>query len=332
MMRVFSVNEYPQRLRMAEAHQDLHFNSANSLLEALRLSNTAMWGQKILCPWVFRGHADSEWELLPRIWRQREIDRLNHKFPSMISVMKSDIQNEGHYDLVSLGYPEHDRLQNVFISNLFERRLVRFFGHLGEEIGLIPYQKWTRKTEVYANLYLDTMMYSYPGEYLDLLSIAQHNGIPTRLIDWSRDPLKALSFSIFSECNSENSSIICLNTNFINNIENISDPHKIYIVESNKTNNQNIMAQNGIFTIIPDSTKFFYENNYFPNLNYYSTYHELKKITFPRSIVEEIRSLLVRERISPAHLMPNLYNCAQTAEALFRMRVQEEHSNTASAT
>src|SRR5262249_38729648 len=42
--------------------------SAVELVEALRPSNPHWW-EDGLCPWVFRGHADEEWSLLPSAWR-----------------------------------------------------------------------------------------------------------------------------------------------------------------------------------------------------------------------------------------------------------------------
>jgi len=42
--------------------------TAQEFIDALRPSNSHWW-EGAFCPWVFRGHAYEEWELLPSAWR-----------------------------------------------------------------------------------------------------------------------------------------------------------------------------------------------------------------------------------------------------------------------
>jgi hypothetical protein len=58
--------------RAASAIEVATAKSAAELVEALRPSN-AHWWENGSCPWVFRGHANEEWSLLPSAWRPANI-------------------------------------------------------------------------------------------------------------------------------------------------------------------------------------------------------------------------------------------------------------------
>jgi len=105
------------------------------------------------------------------------------------------------------------------------------------------------------------------GEYLsynnlDLLSLAQHYGMPTRLLDWSLNPIVALYFAVAKDSNTD--SVVYMLNNDIPFVrddvdfpfediigqkmieEKIKDNFKGYIA---KHLHQRISAQDGVFTI-----------------------------------------------------------------------------------
>jgi hypothetical protein len=45
-------------------------NSAGQFVEALRRSNSHWWEDRSTIPWVFRGHTNESWPLLPSAWRK----------------------------------------------------------------------------------------------------------------------------------------------------------------------------------------------------------------------------------------------------------------------
>lgn len=95
----------------------------------------------------------------------------------------------------------------------------------------------------------------------ELLSLAQHHGLPTRLMDWSLSPLVALFFAV-EKFHNEDAAIYILDNNNIwlygNNLKkhnpfNISSP-MIYMPNQIS---QRQKAQQGVFTIQPDLDKEF---------------------------------------------------------------------------
>jgi hypothetical protein len=58
----------------------------DDLIAKLRPSNSALWGTSVKRTWVFRGHADSSWQILPRIWREKEYGQFIKDMPKIRDV------------------------------------------------------------------------------------------------------------------------------------------------------------------------------------------------------------------------------------------------------
>ena len=87
-----------------------------------------------------------------------------------------------------------------------------------------------------------------PDDYFELASLAQHYGLPTRLLDWSFNFFIALYFAL---CNTNNKDEYCsvwafnylsLNRYFT------SRPNKIKVIVPEYSQNPNLKAQKGVFT------------------------------------------------------------------------------------
>lgn len=88
------------------------------------------------------------------------------------------------------------------------------------------------------------------NEYASWLTLMQHYGIPTRLLDWSRSPLVALYFAVSSEAHSEKDACIWILTpERLNESEKLEKPTEI---EGKQYENSFIynMAHNTIYTMI----------------------------------------------------------------------------------
>lgn len=139
------------------------FDSAKEFIDFLRPSNEKWKGP--VNSWIFRGQRESCWGLTPKLFRPR-------------------ISEEwiGFSYSLTMSYPD-------FISN--ELKLLQSFAKDADSVGL----------KVPGDCY-EFRILENPGlemwpreEYMEVLAIAQHHGIPTRLLDFTSHGLIAAFFA-----------------------------------------------------------------------------------------------------------------------------------------
>ena len=119
------------------------------------------WGEQL---WIYRGHNDARWELLPSLFR--DWDEETH--PSYeITLIKLFVQNANLANLPipanSLGYVSRAEMGKGPLTQL---GVMDFFG--------------------------DGLVYDFTHV---AFAIAQHSGVPTRLLDFTFDPMVAAYFA-----------------------------------------------------------------------------------------------------------------------------------------
>jgi FRG domain len=156
------------------------------------------------------------------------------------------------------------------------------------------------------------------------MSVAQHFGVPTRLLDWTGDPYVAAFFAA-SELvlKSEIDSTLRLAV-WALDIQELAS--QVELVRVPSSGNQNIAAQHGIFTLLrqPYEMGKGFEGTHLldEHMSNLVTVHgkqRLTKITLPQSECFKIMDLCTKHSLTAATLFPGSYGAAKATQIALAM-------------
>jgi hypothetical protein len=288
---------------MDRPFEHIRLNSAREFLEYLSPLGPILGTKRMATfasglgepTWVFRGHSDAKYELLPSALRKGQELLLTGGWKVLDEPVSNGDQAGAEYST-----------------------LLAFFWAADEQGLALPEDSQTLRSFFRPSIAplarAREQKAPWPSDFvLSLMALAQHYGLPTRLLDWSYNPLVASYFS--AEPTPSPAEQLCVWALDLEAVRYVNPERRaegfLTFVSAPRYGNANLLAQDGLFTLYSmDPFDWDAPRVATPVEHLVSSWTGIRdvpilyKIELPRTEAQELLRLLLRHGITGARLFP----------------------------
>lgn len=295
-----------------------------------------------LCPWrwsnewIFRGHADANWELIPAYWRIDDnapllVQKYRPKFLELaekyqsyerLSVVQRYLDNLKWQIELRNQWNESAKVPLIHISDdvlsrniqllrgwlILERELIARFAKCLDDTGKGYYEVAPAPYSVMNPGSEKGSFFTSGNPTSSIDGIAQHQGVPTRLLDWSMNPFVAAFFAAHEDSDVGGEETDISVWAYKPGVSSIGIG-KLMIFEPPKSHNSNLASQQGLFTYVLNANYDFLITGKWPK--HTDCGGHFVKLSVQRREAKKILEFLERLNISYPAIYPVQFTIAK---------------------